>query len=307
MSVVDNWAYCMLLMKKLAVFIGLFLLLPARVWAASAETTQNMILGTYIQTASRASGVLSSASAISNFNGLIVGSSTTKASAIIRLKGSEFIEPISYSSGGSVVLADTPGCTITVSDLTFDQRSPFFSFLGSTRDLKIGATVTISGGFCSEGTYHGAGSLKYGGTNTQNFDISITLESPLDIVEVTGMDFGTMLSPYSNSTVTLSPLGGYTKTGDIQFVDDSLTPGEFTVTGVGGRQVNITMPTSTTVSNGTATMTIDNFKSNPSVSFVLGGSGTGQTQSVKTGATLHINKNQKAGTYTGTYPVIVSY
>ncbi|MBR6231501.1 MAG: DUF4402 domain-containing protein, partial [Alphaproteobacteria bacterium] len=270
---------------------------------------EDMNLGTYVQTASRASGILSYNSSTSGLNGLIAGSSSVKAAATIRIKGSGFIESVRFSSSGSVVLANTPGCTITVSDFTFSRSSPLTLWFGSSQDINIGATVTISGGFCGEGNYHGTGAITYGNRSaTQNFDIEITLETPLSIEETQGMNFGTFLSPNMDSTIVLSPSGTYTTTGNIGFVDSNLTAGEFTVTGIGSRQVSITLPGSTTLSNGSGqTMTVNSFTSNPSESFTLSGTGVGKTQTVKVGSTLHVNKNQKSGNYTGTYPIIVSY
>ena len=144
-------------------------------------------------------------------------------------------------------------------------------------------------------------------SSTIEFPVHITFETPLSIEETQGMSFGTFLSPHTASTITISPSGSYTSTGSVTFVDNTLTPGEFTVTGVGNRQVSITLPASTTLSNGTQTMTADTFTSTPSGSFTLSGTGTGQTQSINVGSTLHINSNQRAGNYTGTYPIIVSY
>ena len=122
------------------------------------------------------------------------------------------------------------------------------------------------------------------------------------------MKFGTFLSPNTTSTIILSPQGSYRTTGDITFVSSNLTPGEFTVTGTGNRQVYITLPASTTLTNANGiTMMVDSFTSDPLNSFTISGTGVGKTQTVKVGSTLHVNKNQRGGNYTGTYPIIVSY
>lgn len=290
-------------------FLCLLFFFPARAWAASGVTTQKMNLGTYIQTASGASGVLSYNSTTSNLNGLVVGSSSTKTAATISVSPTNFLEFVTPSDGGSAVLNNTPGCAITVSNLTFNPSSPQF-LLGNPIDFKVGATVTISGGFCQAGTYSGTGTAVFRSivsSYNHNFEIEITLEAPLDIESTQEMDFGTISSPNMNSTVTLNPDGTHTQSGDIRFTDETLIPGEFLVTGVGGRLVNIGLPESATISNGQQTMTLDHFTSDPSQNFTLSGTGTSQTQTIKVGARLHVNKNQAIGTYTGPYTVTVTY
>ena len=159
-------------MKYLVLLV--FLFFSPNVFAATAEKTEDMNFGTYIQTATTASGVLSNASAISGLNGLVTGSSSTKASAIVKIKGSGLVESVRFSSSGSVVLANTTGCTITVSDFTFNQNSPLILWLGASKDIKIGATVNISGGFCGEGTFHGTGSITYGSSSARELPFFIS-------------------------------------------------------------------------------------------------------------------------------------
>ena len=280
------------------------------VFAATAETTQNMNLGTYIQTATTASGVLSYSSSISNLSGIVQGSSSEKNAAIIQLTGSRGNDRNSITIGtSSVVLSGTSGCTITVDSFTLSSSS-VTPGNKQTADIQVGATIHFSGGFCEEGTFYGTGSIGYKNRTQyyQEFDIQVTVEAPLSIEETQGMNFGTFLSPNANASITLSPAGSYTTSGNVNFVDSNLNASEFTVTGVGSRQVSITLPGSTTLTNTSGyTMTADSFTSDPGDSFTLSGTGTGKTQDIKVGSTLHINKNQKAGNYTGTYPVIVSY
>ena len=296
-------------------FLCLLFFFHARAWATSGETTQDMNLGTYVQTASGASGVLSYNSTTSNLNGLVVGSSSTKTAATIRITGSvsifQWTDNVTLSDGGPVVLSGpaSSGCTITVSNLTFSSKQLNLNIFSRTQNANVGATVTISGGFCAAGEYSGTGTINVNGNSdfNQTFNITINLEAPLDIESTQEMDFGTIASPNMNSTVTLNPDGTHTQSGDIRFTDETLIPGEFLVTGVGGRLVNIGLPESATISNGQQTMTLDNFTSDPSQNFTLSGTGTSQTQTIKVGARLHVNKNQAIGTYTGPYTVTVTY
>ena len=281
--------------------------IPIHVWGLTADTTQDMNFGTYIQTSPSASGVLGYNSTVSNLSGLVAGSSSTKTNTTIQLT-SDHQENVSVvMQTATVTLSDAIGCNIVAQSFTFSSST--IPLQNNSRNLDIGATIAISGGYCQEGTYSGIATLQLDGDQrvTADFTIKVTIEAPLSIEETTGMSFGTILSPSSASTVTLSPTGNYTTTGDVTFANSTITPGEFVVTGVGNRLVTITLPASATLSNGAQTMTVNNFTSNPTHTFTLPGTGTGKSQTVKVGATLHINQQQQSGNYMGTYPVIVSY
>ena len=313
------------MMKRLGiVFLALFCVffLSTRAWAiASYVIETDMNFGTFIQTAQTASVKLSYAegTAQSDLSGLVIGSSTVHKPFRPKFTantGGSSTESLKFNSvsGGSYSDPNS-NCSITVDNWNLQPKKRNSLKNGATyRSFTVGATAHIKNGFCSAGTHTFYATLNWSSTigsrttsSTIEFPVHITFETPLSIEETQGMNFGTFLSPHVASTITLSPSGSYTSTGSVTFVDNTLTPGEFTVTGVGNRQVSITLPASTTLSNGTQTMTADTFISTPAGSFTLSGTGTGQTQSVNVGSTLHINSNQRAGNYTGTYPVIVSY
>ena len=296
-----------MMLKRLSVFCFV-LLFSARAWSVTAETIQDMNIGTYIQTDTTANGVLAYSSSVSNLSGMVAGSSSSPISAVVRLTGSKGKENVNITmQTASVILADTIGCTIEAQSFSFPSST--ITLQNNSYDLDIGTTISISGGFCQEGTYSATATIELSGkeTATANFTVQVTIEAPLSIEEITGMNFGTILSPLTASTITLKPSGNYTTTGDITFVNSALKPGEFTVTGVGNRLISISLPSSTMLSNGTQTITVDNFTSDPVGSFVLQGTGIAKTQSVKVGGTLHISPHQHTGHYTGTYPIIVSY
>ena len=319
----DNWAYCIFVMKRLRiVFLALFFM-SARAWATASYVIEtDMNFGTFIQTAQTASAKLSYAegSAQSNLSGMVIGSSTVHKPFRPKFTantGGSSTESLKFNSVSGGYYSDpNSNCTITVDSWDLQPKKKNSLKNGTVyRSFTVGATVHIKNDFCSAGTHTFYATLNWSSTigsrttsSTLEFPIHITFEAPLTVEETQGMSFGTFLSPSTTSTITLSPSGSYTTSGSVTFVDSNLAAGQFTVTGVGSRQVSITLPGSATLTNTTGqTMTADTFTSTPSGSFTLSGTGTGKTQSVNVGSTLHINSNQKAGNYTGTYPVIVSY
>ncbi len=311
------------MMKRLGiVFLALFCVffLSTRARAVATYTVvDEMNMGTYIQTAATASVKLSYAAGTQpTISGVVTGSSTTFRPVRFRFTadpGTYSSESLKFNSVNSVTYSDSnSNCRIAISTWTFSRTKKNNMRKGQTYDVTVGGTAKVTNGFCSAGTHTFYTAMNWGSvinnrttSHTADFPIHITFEAPLSVEETQGMSFGTFLSPTTTSSIILSPSGSYTTTGNVTFVDNTLIPGEFTVTGIGSRQVSITLPASTTLSNGTQTMTADSFTSTPTGSFTLSGSGTGQTQDVKVGSTLHINSNQRAGNYTGTYPIIVSY
>jgi hypothetical protein len=89
------------------------------------------------------------------------------------------------------------------------------------------------------------------------------------------------------------------------------TAASFTVTGVAAATYTITLPAgATTVSDGTNTMTIDTWTSNPAGTGTL----TGGTSTLLVGATLNVDADQPGGVYntsnaggSGEFTVTVNY
>lgn len=82
--------------------------------------------------------------------------------------------------------------------------------------------------------------------------------------------------------------------------------GAFAVFGDPNRWVIMRLPPQTTVSNGNATMTVDQFRANTGLFGVRRTDNTGYADIV-IGARLNVGANQQVGTYSGTYPVTVLY
>ena len=106
-------------------------------------------------------------------------------------------------------------------------------------------------------------------------------------------------------TITITPLGARSKTGGVVLLNGvTATSASYTLSETGtGKALtwrNITLPGTATLSNGTATMTLSNFVSNPAATM-------GTSTVLTVGATLTVAANQAPGNYTGTFSVTVDY
>ncbi len=77
----------------------------------------------------------------------------------------------------------------------------------------------------------------------------------------------------------------------------------FNVTGDGNANYSITLPSSTTLSSGGDTMTVDTFNHDAGATPTLAGG----ADTFNVGATLNVGATQAVGTYSGTFDVTVNY
>ena len=139
---------------------------------------------------------------------------------------------------------------------------------------------------------------------------SATIVTPITIVKDVDMNFGNVaVSATSGGTVVLPTTGVRTKTGGVTLpaVPGTVAAASFTVSGEANYTYAITLPSAAlSISNGTATMTVDNFISNPASTGALNGTGT---QTVQIGATLNVGAAQAPGAYLSATPfnVTVNY
>ncbi|MGA7617406.1 MAG: DUF4402 domain-containing protein [Thermoanaerobaculia bacterium] len=138
-----------------------------------------------------------------------------------------------------------------------------------------------------------------------------TISRGLTVVKTADLDFGDILAPTASGTVTVSPAGTRAASGTIVLVGGTIGAAAFNVSdsGKGNRHFWVGLPASTTISNGASSMTVDTFQSNLLASYPLCGSGAPPGQcptapyTIQVGATLHVNANQPAGTYVGTFTI----
>lgn len=159
-----------------------------------------------------------------------------------------------------------------------------------------------------------AGIIGVGGfaqiANAATGSAKATLAGAISLTETTGLNFGgivnSLVNPATATVVVPDNGGALTYGAGVSAADASATRGIFTVNGDSGLTYTVTLPTSTTITDGASTMTVDTFtESAASVTHTLGG--TGDTLYV--GATLTVadptvNAN---GVYIGNYTINVNY
>lgn len=137
------------------------------------------------------------------------------------------------------------------------------------------------------------------GTATAEIITAISIANNQDLA------FGSIVPSSTGDTVAVATDGTVTCGANVTCVDQSTkTAGAFTVSGEAGYSYAITLPSGDVqLSNGTETMTVNNFSSNPSGTGTL----TGGTDSINVGGTLNVSANQAQGSYSGSYDVTVEY
>lgn len=131
--------------------------------------------------------------------------------------------------------------------------------------------------------------------------------SQIAIVNTGGLSFGSFAAG-SGGTVAVPTGGGRIKTGGVMLVTQGgiSTAAQFTVSGTANATYAITLPANGTVtlSSGSNTMAVNNFVSSRNASDALSAGGS---QLLSVGATLTVGNAQAPGSYTGSFPVTVSY
>lgn len=131
--------------------------------------------------------------------------------------------------------------------------------------------------------------------------------APITLTQVADMSFGNIIADADGGTVVLVPAGTRTLNGLLSTpLPGTVTAASFNVSGNINTTYAITLPATHDISNGTQTMTVNAFTSDPTPTGLLDGAGA---QTLNVGATLNVNANQAAGTYTNAagFTVTVNY
>lgn len=136
-----------------------------------------------------------------------------------------------------------------------------------------------------------------------NSNATATVVTPIGITNSTGLDFGSFSTSATGQTVTISALGARSSVGAIVVPASTFNAASFNVTGSGVLTYAITLPASSTITNGTDTFTVNAFTSNPSGTGAL----TAGAQTLAVGATVTTAGTLSTGTYNGTFNVSVDY
>lgn len=130
------------------------------------------------------------------------------------------------------------------------------------------------------------------------------------LVPTQDLSFGAFAAG-AGGTVTISPQGSRTATGDVTLLTSGQasqgTSASFDVSGTANATYQITLP-----ADGTITLTGSNGGSMPVSSFASSPSGKGQlssigTQTLQVGATLGVGSSQTPGAYSGSFNVTVVF
>ena len=136
---------------------------------------------------------------------------------------------------------------------------------------------------------------------------SATIERAIGITEDAAGTNGGLLNfghiiPGTAGTVVVGPNGVGEATGPTLTTRITTSAAQFIVSGDAARTYALTLPGSTTISNGTTTMTVNAFTENATNTI-----GAGGTETFNVGGTLTVSATQAAGTYTGTFEVTAVY
>lgn len=127
-----------------------------------------------------------------------------------------------------------------------------------------------------------------------------------EIAPIAALRFGAIAQPSAAGKVTINSDGTITTSLTFSAVSGPRGPAVFVVRGEPNRRFLTLLPGPITISNGTSTMTVDQFRSNTIPPGTAKLSPTG-LYILNVGGRLNVSANQEAGSYTGTFDIMVLY
>lgn len=215
----------------------------------------------------------------------------------------------------------TPGCgSITISNLVLNGSLNLLTltFLLGAAQTTVGASMSVNSLSGYNCTISGAlsGALAYstllGDTNPNtplNVNVSVFIQPPPLTLAHTGgtkLNFGTLCRNASGTqTLTVSPAGTASGT-NLACAAQGVSADQFRITGYNGASFSVNMPASAQLTNSAdeTKLTLDQFTPSCSSGCVIGSS---NQYNLFIGARLSVPANAAVGTYTGTYPVTITY
>ena len=133
---------------------------------------------------------------------------------------------------------------------------------------------------------------------------TVRITKPLILTRNTHLDFGTVVV-WGNGTVTMTQAGVVTCTVTTLTCDGvGASAANFSIQGTNNRTVQINVPASVTLSNGTDSLSlVTDFPGTK----VLNSSGVGNTTDFGIGGSIALLETTPAGTYSAALPVTVQY
>lgn len=138
---------------------------------------------------------------------------------------------------------------------------------------------------------------------TANFTASVTIIEPVSIVSQANMNFAS-ISARSGGKVVLGPDDTRSSMGGVELEEEQgVSAARFLIKGEDGLTVAVTLPESQyQLSNGAQNILLHSFTSNLPQSFQL----SGESVSLRVGATIEMEGPQAPGAYRSTHPMSVT-
>jgi hypothetical protein len=144
-------------------------------------------------------------------------------------------------------------------------------------------------------------------TATESATATATIHQHLSLVKDVDLAFGGIITDTDGGTVVIAATsaGTPTYTGLPTQLSTTTTASKFTASGQANATFAITLPTSISINDGAShSMIVDNFVASDGIT---GHALVSSTNEFYVGATLNVGAGQEAGSYTGTFPVTVTY
>jgi hypothetical protein len=138
-------------------------------------------------------------------------------------------------------------------------------------------------------------------SNSATANATVNIVSPLQLTNTSGLNFGTVVGPFSGSVVRVSNTGGRT-CGSLT-CSGTATAATFSVTGTANQNLKVTVDPSVTMNSGANSLLVDLTTDLPT-GVTTGSTGT---SSFGVGGSLTIPALTPDGLYTGTFNVRVDY
>lgn len=140
--------------------------------------------------------------------------------------------------------------------------------------------------------------------------IEAEILTPVSAVETDLLNFGRIIVEVGGGTITLSPFGIRTYTGQVMLIDDTYSTGKFVLGGMPESLVSIVLPSTPQTlrqSTGNRTITVNQFTSDIPSGGQIARKTDGKAE-ISVGATLYIGGTlNSTGIYTGSYEVVFTY
>ena len=142
---------------------------------------------------------------------------------------------------------------------------------------------------------------------TASTDASVIIDNrQIAITKTQDLNFGTIVpSLDAAGTATVGLSNTISTVNLVASNTTNVRSAAYSVVGNPLAEFTVTIPTSINLSNGSQSMLVDQFtRTGGTTPLVLSSTGS---HAVRVGATLNVNANQAAGTYTGSFDVTVAY